>query len=60
MQQIACMGSWDFYIPTRALHWSDEVFRIVGFQPQAFMPTDELFMQNERAVSVDASFNKYR
>lgn len=38
-QEIAHLGSWEFNILNNELLWSDEVFRIFGFEPQAFTPT---------------------
>jgi PAS domain S-box-containing protein len=32
-QQIAHLGSWDFYLKTNKITWSDEVFRIFGLEP---------------------------
>ena len=43
-QQIAHVGSWEYDIAANVLHWSDEVFRIGGFAPQAFVPTPERMM----------------
>jgi len=32
-QQIARMGSWLWDVPTSAITWSDEVYRILGYRP---------------------------
>lgn len=52
-QRLARMGNWDFYethrgtsIPQQHLHWSDELYRLLGFAPQAFKPTWEAFFQS--------------
>ena len=32
-QRIAHIGSWEDYIPTGELHWSEEMYHILGFTP---------------------------
>jgi len=44
-QEIAHIGSWNWDIATGELKWSDESFRILGFEPQAFTPTYEIFQK---------------
>ncbi len=41
-QRVAHLGSWEYDYATKALHWSDEVFRIGGYVPQSFVPTPGL------------------
>jgi diguanylate cyclase (GGDEF)-like protein/PAS domain S-box-containing protein len=43
-QQLAHLGSWDWDIPAGALSWSDELFRIYGFNPGEFTVTYEAFL----------------
>ncbi len=43
-QQIAGLGSWEWNIETGVLGWSDEVFRILGCDPQSFEPSFEQFL----------------
>ncbi|MFC1537461.1 PAS domain-containing protein [Gemmatimonadota bacterium] len=43
-QRIGHVGSWDLNIVTGDLYWSDESYRIYGFQPQEFVPTYEKFL----------------
>ena len=38
-QRLSHVGSWSWCIPTDELTWSDEKFRIYGFEPQAFVPS---------------------
>ena len=38
-QQLAHLGTWDMDLQTGRLTWSDEKFRIYGFEPQSFTPT---------------------
>lgn len=61
-QRIAHVGHWVWDIASGHLSWSDEVYRIYGYQPQAFTPTYELFLaavaveDRQRMVdSIDAS-----
>ncbi len=42
-QRIAHLGNWLRDYRTGTLEWSDEVFRIFGFEPKAFEPTKEIF-----------------
>jgi PAS domain S-box-containing protein len=61
VQRIAHLGSWDWNIVTNELSWSDEVYRIFGFQPQEFGATYESFLEHvhpdDRDV-VKAAVNK--
>ena len=43
-QRIAGLGNWDWDIVTNELLWSDEIFRIFGWEPQAFGATYETFI----------------
>jgi diguanylate cyclase (GGDEF)-like protein/PAS domain S-box-containing protein len=43
-QAIAHLGSWDFDIATRQATWSDETYRIVGVDPETFIPSYEAFL----------------
>jgi PAS domain S-box-containing protein len=43
-QAIACLGSWRFDRAGSRLTWSDELFRIMGLQPQQFEPTYGAFL----------------
>ena len=45
-QRIAHLGSWEYDIEKNYLIWSDETYRIFGFQPQEFIPTYESFFDN--------------
>ena len=37
-QRLAHVGSWDWDVVTGEVRWSDEVFRIYGFEPGTFTP----------------------
>ena len=66
-QRIARLGNWDWDIKTGALHWSDEIYRIFGLQPQQFGATYEAFMEavhpdDRQAVqdAVNAAVHDYK
>lgn len=40
-EKIAHIGSWEIDLHTGKTTWSDELFRIFGFEPSAFEPTKE-------------------
>lgn len=51
-QQIAHMGSWEMSLTNPAdlspsgLHWSDEVFRIFGYEPGQVQVSNDLFLNS--------------
>jgi PAS domain S-box-containing protein len=58
-QEIAHLGSWELDRFTDTLTWSDEVFRIFGFEPQEFKPDYATFLQcihPEDCIGVDAAY----
>lgn len=44
-QRIAHLGNWHWDIVNNALHWSDEIYRIFGLQPQQFSATYDTFLE---------------
>jgi PAS domain S-box-containing protein len=38
-ERLAQLGSWAYDVARDELRWSDEIFRIAGYAPQAFVPT---------------------
>ncbi len=42
-QKIANVGSWEFYVATKEVKWSDETYRIFGVDPKKTAVTRELF-----------------
>jgi PAS domain S-box-containing protein len=51
-QRLAHLGNWDFYetyhgqsVPQQQLRWSDELYRLYGFDPEAVKPSWEAFFQ---------------
>ena len=43
-QRIARLGNWEYDLKTGEVLWSDETFRIYGYEPQEFVPTFEKLM----------------
>ena len=43
-QSMAQLGNWELDLLTDTLSWSDEIYRIFGFQPQAFAANYEAFL----------------
>lgn len=43
-QHIANLGFWEWDLKTSELYWSDEAFRIMGYEPQEFKPTYDDFL----------------
>ncbi|HWA46141.1 MAG TPA: PAS domain-containing protein [Hypericibacter adhaerens] len=44
-QRIAHIGNWDWDIATGRIGWSDEVFRIFGYEAGAFEPSYNAYLQ---------------
>jgi len=43
-QSLANMGDYDWHIATNTNRWSDQLFRIYGYEPQAFSSTYDRFL----------------
>ncbi|MDH5180074.1 MAG: PAS domain-containing protein, partial [Gammaproteobacteria bacterium] len=43
-QAIAHMGHWSWDVDSGTLQWSDEIYRIFGYEPGEFAPTYEKFI----------------
>ncbi len=43
-QTLARIGNWAADMATGTLQWSDEIYRIFGYEPGAFTPTVEAFL----------------
>src|SRR3569623_2482514 len=43
-QAITHIGSWEWTVATGELVWSDELYRIYGYEPRSVEPTLELFL----------------
>lgn len=44
-QELVNLGTWELNVQSNELYWSDEVFRIMGEEPQSFEPTFERFLE---------------
>lgn len=44
-QEIANMGSWEYNLQTRKLIWSENYFKLFGYEPFSFEPDSLFFMQ---------------
>lgn len=45
-QKIARIGSWQWEIESNRLTWSDEMFRMLGFEPGEFVPNGEVYSEH--------------
>ncbi len=45
-QQLASMGDYDWHIATDTNRWSDQLYRIYGYEPQSFNASYERFLAN--------------
>jgi PAS domain S-box-containing protein len=43
-EQLAQMGSWHLDFRTGSIRWSDQMYRLLGFEPQTVEPTPELLL----------------
>jgi PAS domain S-box-containing protein len=44
-QHIAHLGFWEWDLKTSELYWSDEAYRIMGYEPQEFKPTYDDYLK---------------
>jgi PAS domain S-box-containing protein len=45
-QKIARIGSWQWEIGPNRLTWSDQMFRMLGFEPGEFVPTGDVYSEH--------------
>jgi PAS domain S-box-containing protein len=45
-QQMAQLGSWEFYPDSMAVKWSDQVFRLLGYEPGEIEANTEIYMNH--------------
>lgn len=45
-QVFANIGTWDWSIKSDVLHWSDEIYRMFGYEPGDVTPSYQLFIQS--------------
>ncbi|MCL7744104.1 diguanylate cyclase [Guyparkeria hydrothermalis] len=43
-QRLANVGNWECLLPSMEVRWSDEIFRIFGYEPGEVEPTYKLFL----------------
>src|SRR5215212_9312908 len=67
LQRIAHLGSWEWNVKTAEVYWSDETYRIYGYEPGEFVPTVQKLMEvvhpDDRELvrkNIDAAFQKDR
>ncbi|WP_158611777.1 diguanylate cyclase domain-containing protein [Guyparkeria sp. SCN-R1] len=44
-QQLAHVGNWEFRLPSGQVQWSDEIYRIFGYEPGEITPSYERFLE---------------
>ncbi len=44
IQRLSMTGNWTFHFVDNSLNWSEELYRIFGFEPFSFTPTFENFI----------------
>ncbi|MCC6625019.1 MAG: PAS domain-containing protein [Deltaproteobacteria bacterium] len=58
-ERIAHMGSWVWDLESGAVSWSDELYRILGYDPEVDRPSADLYFQaihpDDRAAVMEAS-----
>ena len=45
-QQIVGVGNWDWNVSRNEVWWSDELFRILGYEPGAFIPSHQSLLDH--------------
>jgi PAS domain S-box-containing protein len=45
-EEIGGLGAWEWYPQTGELQWSDNHFRLFGFEPQSVVPSVDLVLEN--------------
>ncbi|MDH5598369.1 MAG: PAS domain S-box protein, partial [Cyclobacteriaceae bacterium] len=57
-QRIAKIGSWELDLVNNVLHWSDEIYRLLGLEPQSINANFETFLgyihPDEREIVANA------
>ena len=56
-QSLANIGHWEWEIGSGEIQWSDQIFRIFGFEPQSFTPTYPFFLNTIREEERDEVSN---
>ncbi|HEX2294143.1 MAG TPA: ATP-binding protein [Actinomycetota bacterium] len=45
-QKLARIGSWSWEIATDRIRWSDEMYRMLGYEPGEFAPTGDVYNEH--------------
>ncbi|MFL5896084.1 MAG: EAL domain-containing protein [Thermoleophilaceae bacterium] len=45
MERVGRLGTWEWFLDERRAAWSDEVYRIHGLKPDAFVPTRDRVLE---------------
>ncbi len=56
-QEISHVGSWDWNLKNNKLEWSDEVYRIFGYEPQEFKANYNAFLDSLHSEDRDSVIN---
>lgn len=59
-QQIARIGSWRWDIATNEITWSDQMYRLLGFEPGEFVPTGDAYAEHVHPEDRELSETKSR
>ncbi len=62
-QEMAHMGCWSFDIAANQVVWSDELYRVFGYEPRSFTPSYEMYVSHihpDDRARVVASFAEAR
>ena len=50
-QQIAHIGDWEWNVATNAVRWSDELYRIYGYEPGEIQPDNDFILKTMHPAS---------
>ncbi|PAU95096.1 hypothetical protein CK503_02535 [Aliifodinibius salipaludis] len=59
-QEVADIGLWEYDIKNNELMWSDETFRIWGYEPDEIVPSDAIFMERIHPEDRDKVRKKFK
>lgn len=61
-EELAYFGSWEMDIITKTCKWSDEMYRIYGYEPGEIQPSLDIFLKHvhpDDSGTIDKKFNGY-
>ncbi len=59
-QRMARLGSWEWDIAADRVHWSDEMFRIYGYEPGAIEPSYSQYVEHQHPENRDEVVSRIR